>query len=328
MTRPISKVVCFVAAFLAMSAPAASFAQGDAQAFPSRPIRIVCPYPPGVFLDTLGRITAQQLSANLGKPVVVENRAGASGVIGASAVAKAPADGYTLLITVPSVFTIVPHILKEMPFRAEDLTPIMWLSSSPLLFVVHPSVQAKTVKEFVALAKSQPGKINFASGGSGTLPHLAVEVFQAQTGIRLTHVPYKGGAPALNDLLGGHVQVMFDNITSAMPHAKTGRLRPIGTTSGERFPLAPEIPAMREVLPDYEITNWLGMFAPAGTPKEVLQLLHRELSRVLRTPEIRTKFLENGATPVGSTPEAVTATIEREKAQWGPLIRKLGLKWE
>ena len=248
----------FLGFMLGLSALVTAWSSTAQSNYPERPIHLVIGFQAGSSTDTVARLLGQKFSDALGKPVVVENRAGASGVIGASAVAKAPADGYTLLITVPSVFTIVPHILKEMPFRAEDLTPIMWLSSSPLLFVVHPSVQAKTVKEFVALAKSQPGKINFAAGGSGTLPHVAVEVFQAQTGIRLTHVPYKGGAPALNDLLGGHVQVMFDNITSAMPHAKTGRLRPIGTTSGERFPLAPEIPAMREVLPDYEINNWLG----------------------------------------------------------------------
>lgn len=326
----LSNFLLLVAACATLGFPGVSFGQagGDSQPFPNRPVRIVIPYPPGVFLDTLGRITAHELSANLGQPVVVENRAGASGVIGASAVAKAPADGYTLLITVPSVFTIIPYIHKEMPFTAEELTPIMWLSSSPLLFVVHPSVPAKTVKEFIAWAESQPGKINFASGGSGTLPHLAVEVFQARTGIRLTHVPYKGGAPALSDLLGGHVQLMFDNITSALPHAKAGRLRALGTTSSERFSLAPEIPAVREAVPDYEIMNWLGMFAPARTPKEVLELLHRALLLVLRKPEIRAKFLENGATPVASTPEAVTETIQREKAQWGPLIRKLGLKWE
>lgn len=304
-------------------------ASAHAQSFPNRPIRVVCPYPPGGFLDALGRVTAQRLSENLGQQVLVDNRPGASGVIGGSMVAKAPADGYTLLISVPSLFTIVPHLFEKMPFRTEDLAPVTLLSSSPLLLVTHPSLPAKSAGELIRLARSKPGALAVASAGTGTLLHLAAELFQAETGTRMTHVPYKGSGPALVDLTGGHVQLMFDNIPSALPHAKAGRLRAIAITSRERFSLAPDIPTLRETtLPNYEVANWIGVLAPTATPREIVSLLNRELIRVLRTPEISAKFLENGATPVGSTPEHLASTIKSERAQWGVLARKLAIKSE
>ncbi len=299
----------------------------QAQDYPNRPVRIVCPYPSGGFLDALGRVTAQRLSENLGQQVLVDNRPGASGVIGGNAVAKAPPDGYTLLISVASLFTIVPHLIAQIPFRTEDLAPITLLASSPLVLVTHPSVPAKSVGELIALGRSKPGSLAAASAGNGTVLHLAAELFQAETGVRLTHVPYKGTGPALVDLTAGRVQLMFDNIESAWPHVKAGRLRAIAITSRERFSLAPDIPTLRETgLPDYEVNNWFGVFAPAATPRKIVDLLNRELIRAI--PEIRAKFPDNGATWGGSTAEEVTAAIRKESAQWGALIRKLGFKSE
>ncbi|MBI2227298.1 MAG: tripartite tricarboxylate transporter substrate binding protein [Betaproteobacteria bacterium] len=297
-----------------------------AQPYPTKPIRFVHPYAPGGVLDTIGRITAQKLSEQVSQPVVVENRTGASGIIGGDLVAKAAPDGYTLLVTVPSLFTIVPH-MQEMPFRIEQLGPVSVLSTSPMLLVTNLAVPAKTVSELIALAKSKPRSLSAANAGNGTLPHLVSELFQAQAGVEFVQVPFKGSGPALVDLTGGHVQLMFDNIPSALPHVKAGRLRALAITSRQRFAVAPDVPTMRESgMGDFEVSNWIGIFAPAATPKEIILKLHRELVRVVKSPEVGKRFLDAGASPVGNSPEEVAAMVRTESEQWGKLIRKLGLK--
>lgn len=319
MRNPIGILTSLALFLIAVFAP-----YSQAQDYPNRSIRIICPYPPGGFIDTLSRVTAQRLSENFGQPVVVDSRPGASGVIGGNAVVKAPPDGYTLLISVPSLFTIVPHLIEQMPFRTEDLAPITLLVSNALLLVTHPSVPAKSVGEIIALGRSQPGSLSVASAGSGTVLHLAAEQFQAEARVRMTHVPY-GAAQALVDLTAGRVQLMFHNFEAVWPYVKAGRLRAIAVTSRERISLAPDIPTLRETgLPDYEVTNWYGVFAHAATPRTIVDLLNRELTRAI--PEIRAKFPDTGATWGGSTAVEVTAAIRRESAQWGALIRKLGLK--
>ncbi|MBI2316613.1 MAG: tripartite tricarboxylate transporter substrate binding protein [Betaproteobacteria bacterium] len=272
----------------------------------------------------MSRVTAQRLSENLGQPVVVDSRPGASGVVGGNAVAKAPPDGYTLLMSVPSLFTIVPHLVEQMPFRTEDLAPVTLLVSNALLLVTHPSVPVKSVGDLIALARSKPGTLSVASAGSGTVLHLAAEQFQAEAGVRLTHVPY-GAAQALVDLSAGRVQLMFHNFEAVWPYVKGGRLRAIAVTSRDRVSLAHDIPTLRETgLPAYEVTNWYGVFAHAATPRKIADLLNRELTRAI--PEIRAKFPDTGGTWGGSTAEELAAAIRRESAQWGALIRKLGLK--
>jgi tripartite-type tricarboxylate transporter receptor subunit TctC len=298
----------------------------SAQTFPNKPIRMVVPFSAGGTTDILARAVGQKLSESLGQQVVVDNKPGAGGNIGAQEVARAAPDGYTLVMGTVGTHGINPSLYKKMPYdHIKDFAPVSLVASVPNLLVVHPSVPVNSVKELIAHAKANPGKLNFASSGNGTSIHLSGELFKTMTGLQMTHVPYKGSAPAVTDLLGGQVQLMFDNMPSALPHAKGGKLKPLAVTSAKRFPGTPEIPTIAEAgVPGYEATSWFGVLAPAGTPKEIVNKLSTEIAKALKTPEMKKRLEEQGAEAVGSTPEEFAAHIKSETAKWAKVVKESG----
>jgi tripartite-type tricarboxylate transporter receptor subunit TctC len=298
-----------------------------AQQYPTKPIRMVSPYPPGGPVDTFGRLISNKVSESLNQPIVFENRPGATGLIAGEHVAKSPADGYTLLVSVPSLFTMVPHMLENAQARIQDLVPVAQFAVSPLLLVVHPSVDAKNVNDLVELLKSPSVDLTYASAGPGSLPHLAMELLLASVGGRAVHVPYKGSGPAVADLAGGQVHAMLDNMSSSLPHARSGRLRALAVTSKERFSGAPDIPTLGEAgVEGYEVTNWFGIFAPAATPNKIVQLLNAEFGKAAFAPEVKERFQQLGATPVAPKPGEVSALMKKESEQWAKIIRQVGIK--
>jgi tripartite-type tricarboxylate transporter receptor subunit TctC len=306
---------------------AASLACGTslAAAWPDKPIRFVVPFAPGGSTDLMAREVAQGVSASIGQPIVVENRPGAASTVGTGLVARMPADGYSFLVT-SSHFSIVPHLYKNLPYdAAKDFAPVTLLCTLPVILVVHPEVPAKNVQELIALAKSKP--LNFASSGSGGVAHLSGELFKALAGVDIRHVPYKGGGPAMSDLLGGHVQLMFDAISTSMPHIRSGALRPLAWTGSTRSSLIPDLPTIAESgVPGYASSSWLGMFAPAGTPPEIVQRMSKEVRAVLDRPEVRQRQLALGVEIAATTPEQFTAQLKDEFPKWEKLIRESGAK--
>lgn len=297
------------------------------QQYPARPIKLVSPYPPGGPVDTFGRLVSARAAESLGQPIVFENRPGATGLIAGEHVAKSAPDGYTLLVSVPSLFTMVPHMIEGAQARIQDLVPVSQFAVSPLLLVVHPSLDAKNVKDLVALLKKPSSNLAYASAGNGSLPHLAMELLLASVGADAVHVAYKGSGPAVADLVGGQVKAMLDNMSSSLPHAKSGRLRALAVTSKARFSGAPDIPTLAEAgVEGYEVTNWFGIFAPAGTSKDVVTLLNSEFGKAAFAPEVKERLQQLGATPVAPKPEEVAALIKRESDQWSRIIRQMGIK--
>lgn len=298
-----------------------------AEPYPAKPIRMVSPYPPGGPVDTFGRLVSNKVSERLGQPIVFENRPGATGLIAGEYVAKSAADGYTLLVSVPSLFTIVPHTIEGAQARIRDLVPVSQFAVAPLVLVVNPSVDAGNVKALIALLKSPTGRMDYASAGNGSLPHLAMELLLASVGGQAVHVPYKGSGPAIADLVGGQVKAMLDNMSSSLPHAKSGRLRALAVTSKERFSGAPDIPTLAESgVEGYEVNNWFGIFAPAATPREIVVLLNLEFAKAAFAPDVKKRFQELGATPVAPKPEEVGALIRKESDQWSRIIKQAGIK--
>src|SRR3954463_9620385 len=301
-----------------------------AQAWPNRPVRFLVPFAAGAGInDIMARLVGQHLGAGLGQPVVIENRAGSGGIAGTEAAAKAAPDGYTFLMTNVSLVTSA-YMYPKLPYDPQkDLVPVTLVATSPLLLVVHPSVAAQSVQELVALAKANPGKLTFGSGGVGSTPHLSVELFKSAAGFDAVHVPYKGGAPALNDLVGGQISFMIENVPGTMPFVKAGKLRALAITSAERSPLEPALATMAESgVPGYEVVGWQGLFAVAGTPPEIVARLQAEVVKVLRLPEVRARLAALGAEPVGSTPEEFGAFVRAENARWGRVIREKGIRSE
>jgi tripartite-type tricarboxylate transporter receptor subunit TctC len=298
-----------------------------AQPYPSSPMRIVVPFPPGGGTDILSRLLAQKLNEAFGQPVVVENRAGAGGTVGSAVVAKAPADGHTMLI-VPAGYAAYSSLYKQLSFDpARDLAPVSRLAAGPLTLVVHPSLPARSVKELIALAKKQPGDINFGSPGAGTLPHLSAELFASLSGIKMVHIPYRGAGAAVTDVLAGRVPVYFMNILQSLPLIQAGKLRALGVTTPERTPIAPEIPSIAESgLKGFDMTNWYGLMVPAGTPREVIGKLNAEVTRILRLPELKEQLAKGGMTMVASTPEQFREFLERETAKFARIIESAGIK--
>lgn len=306
------------------------FARGleaHAQTYPRSPIRIVVPFPPGGGTDLLARLIGQKLNEIWGQPVVTDNRAGANGTIGAAIVAKSPPDGYTLLL-VPSGFAVNPSMYPRLPFNAEkDFAPIMQLAASPLLVLVHPSLPATSIGELIALAKARPGMINYASSGNGSPPHLATEHFKTMAGVSMVHIPYKGGGPAMVDLLAGHVSVYFNAILQALPYAKGGKLRPLAVTSPKRFPAIPQTPTIAEGgLPGYEMTNWYALLAPAATPKEIVSRINTEVAKILNETEAKERLAADGAIVVAGTPEEFAAFLQQEMAKFAKIVKASGMK--
>lgn len=318
----------FWRAFLASLAFCFGHVTVAADAYPSKPIRFVVPYPAGGPLDVVARLLAQKAGDAMKQPMPVDNKPGAGGNIGAEVVAHSAPDGYTILMGAVATHAINPTLYVSIPYDpVKDFVPITEVASTPNVLVVHPSVPATSVREFIAYAKAHPGELNFGSGGSGSAGHLAGELFKAMTGVEMTHVPYKGAAPAVQDLVAGRVQLMFDNLASASAQVKAGRTRAIAVASGRRSPLAPDLPTFDESgLPGFDIGTWFGVFAPAGTPKEIVARLHGEFTRALAAPDVREKMLSMGAEPVGSRPEEFAAFIPAEAAKYARIIKASGAR--
>ena len=301
-----------------------------AQAYPTRPIRMVVPFSAGAGVtDIMARLLSTHLSASLGQPVVIENRPGAGGVPGTDVVAKAPADGYTFLISNVS-HAIDASLYAKLPYDPlKDFVPVTLINTAPLLLVVNPALPVKTTRELVAYAKTHPGKLAYGSGGVGTTPHLSGELFLSLAGIDAVHVPYKGGAPALNDLMGGQVQFMLENMPGTMPYVKGGKLRALAITSAQRSPLAPDLPTVAEAgVPGYEVVGWNAIFARKGTPPEAVARIHAEVARILRLPEVRKQLAALGAEPIGNTPDELGAFLRTETTRWGKIIKDKGIRAE
>jgi len=296
-----------------------------AQNFPSRPVRMVIPLSPGGTTDVPGRIIAQKLSETLGQQFFVENRAGAGGTIGADFVAKSKPDGYTLLLTA-SPFVIAPHVYKEIPFNAlTDFAPVIRIATGPYVLVVHPSLGVKSVKELIALAKKQPGKIDFASSGNGGAQHLVTELFMYMAGIKLNHVPYKGSGPAQQDLMSGIVKVSFVGTPIAIPHMKSGRLIALGVSTAQRSPEMPDVPTIAEAgVPGFEARVWIGLLAPAGTPPEIVNKLNAEITKLMRTDEVKKLLVPTGMEPDTDTPAQFAAFLKEDYEKWGRVVRESG----
>jgi tripartite-type tricarboxylate transporter receptor subunit TctC len=320
MSRSNSFPIAAVA-LIALCVPLAAAAQG----YPVKPIRYVVPFPPAGATDILARWVGEKISAPLGQPVVVENRPGAAGGVGTEYVAKSPPDGYTILMATAAQ-SISETLYTKQPFSfARDLAAVALIARVPNVMEVHPSVPVRTVKEFVALAKSRPGQINFASSGSGTTLHMSGELFKMLTGVDIVHIPYKGSAQALTDLMAGNVSVMWDNLPASMPFIKAGRLRAIAITTERRYPGLPDLPTVAESgVPGYEASAWFGVVVPAATSRQIITRLNSEINRAVNLPDMKERFAQQGAIPAPGTPEDFAAWIRAEIAKWGKVVKASG----
>lgn len=298
-----------------------------AQTFPAKPIRFIVPFPGG-FSDVLARQVGAKMSAALGQPVIVENKPGGSGQIGIQEVVRAPPDGHTLFMGHIGTHAINPHLFAKLAYDPDqDLVPVTLLVTVPNLLVVHPAVPAQSVQELVAYARRNPGKLSYASPGNGTSGHLAAELFKSLAGVFIVHIPYRGAAPALQDLIGGQVQLMFDTLAQSYPQATAGKVRALAVTSRKRQPSAPEVPTMDESgFAGWETGPWFGAMVRAGTPEPVVRRLNAELVAALNAPDVRAALVAQGADPVGNSPEAFAAFIRAESARWGKLVREVGIR--
>lgn len=324
-SKQILKILCTVACV------AGAFAAGHSQAqevYPTKPIRLICPFPPGGTTDVVARLVAQKLTEAWKEQVIVDNRAGAGGIIGTELAAKAPADGYTVLLGSITTHAVNPALYKNLKFDPlKDFTPVSLVVSSPQLLAVHPSLAAKSVKDLIALAKAKPGKLNYASAGVGTSPHLTFELFKSMAGIDAVHVPYKGTGPAITELVGGQVQMMITGVVALMPHVKSGKLRGLAVTSAKRVAALPDLPTIAESgVPKFDVSSWFGVFLPAGAPKPVLTKMNGEIRRMVEIPEVRTKLTSLGANPETNTPEEFAAYVKSEMAKWGKVVRDTGTR--
>jgi len=297
------------------------------QDYPVRAVRIVVPFAAGATNDIVARLFARKFSEQTKQPFVVENRAGGSGIPGAEFVARSVPDGYTLLLGNTSLLGIHVSLYSKLPYDPRDFAPVSVLAISPSALVVHPSVPAKSASELIAHAKASPGKLNYASAGNGTPFHLSAELFKAQTGTNMVHVPYKGAAPALSDLLAGEVQLMFDNIPSVLPHIRSGKVRAIATTGATRLSLLPEVPTLAEAgFKNAQSVSWFAIVAPKGTPKDIIARLHAEIVKAESQADVRQRLYELGAEPVGNSPEEAAEHIRAEIAKWEKVIKESGAK--
>ena len=317
MVRLIALVLCslFVAA------------AGAQDAYPSRPLKFILPFPPGGGTDILGRVIAERLSASLGQPVVTENRGGAGGNVGAEAAAHSAPDGYTIVLVAPSL-AISPSLYSRLNYDpVKDFAPISLVATVPNVMITNPAVEAKNLQEFIALARSRPGAMNYGSGGAGTSNHLAGELFNIVTGAKLVHVPYKGVNLAMQGVLAGEIQLVFIGIPAALPHIKAGKLRALALVAPQRSPALPEVPTVAEAgLKDFEVTTWYGIMTPAGTPRPIVSRLNAELVKIMHTPDVKERLAGMATDPLTSTPEEFAAYLRQEIAKWGDVVRKANLK--
>lgn len=321
-----------VALYLAMLATVTSVAAApgvSAAGYPDKPIRLIVPYPPGGATDVIGRVMAQELTGALGQSVIVDNRNGAGGNIGADAVAKAAPDGYTILmgaITSHSIMSTLEKSTIKYNFE-KDLVPVSIVGSVPLVFVVNPGVPVKTLKELIAYAKSKPGELSFASSGAGAPQRMAAEMFKRSAGVEMIHIPYKGSGPAMTDLMGGHVLTMVETVPAALPHIKAGKLRALAVTTPQRISMLPDVPTTAEAgMPGFEVSSLFGILVPAGTPKEIIVRLNAEITKLLMIPEVKAQLLAQGAYTVTTTPEQAVTRVHQEVAMWAKIIKEADVK--
>lgn len=321
--KRLSAMICKLIGIVALAAASGST---FAQAWPSGPVTVVVPWPPGGPSDIAARPVVKALSETLGQPFVIDNRAGSGGNIGSAAVAKAAPNGQTLLITSSAPIVINPSLYKSMPFDpAKDLAPVTNLLRVPLVLVVHPSVPAKNLQELAAYIKAQQGKISYASSGNGTPQHLTGELFKSVAKLDMTHVPYKGSAPAISDLLGGHVPMMFDSMIAIMPHIRAGKVKPIAVTATKRTTLLPDVPTFSESgHPELVSYAWYGMFAPAGTPKDLLNRINAETQKAMKQPDFQKVLADTGSEYVGESPEKFGAFVKAEAVKWAKVVKDSG----
>jgi len=310
---------------LALALTAAS---AHAQAWPSKPIRYIVPFAPGGTTDILARTVGDKLAIALGQPVVIENKPGAGGGVGAEITAKSAPDGYTIMGGTISTHAINASLYKSLPYDpVRDFAPIVLIARVPNMLVVHPDIPAKNVSELIALLRANPGKYTFASAGNGTSQHLSGELFKSMAGAEMQHVPYKGSPPALQDVMGGQVSMTFDNITTAWPLAKGGKLRALAVTTAKRSAIAPDVPTLAEAgLPGFEVGSWQGVFAPAGTPPDIVKRLNAEIVKILNTPDVRDKLAALGAEVVGNSPEEFATMVKAEVGKWADVVKKSGAR--
>ncbi len=316
--------ILFAALCLAVSTSAL------AQAWPSRPLRIIVPFPPGGGTDIGTRIVGQKLQEALGQPVVIENRPGAAGIVGTEFTAKVAPDGYTLMMGNIGTHAINQSLYAKLPYDpVKDFAPVSQVALLPMFLLVNPAVPAKSMKELIDFARAKPGTLNYSSSGAGGMPHVAAALFASMAGIQMTHIPYKGGGPAVADLIGGQVQVSFATARESIGHVKSGKLRARGVSSAKRSAAMPELPTLAEAgLPGYESGSWISLFAPAGTPKDIVARLSDEAVKIVKMPDVRDKLLQQGADPVGGTSAELAATQQADIAKYARVLREAGVKQE
>jgi len=318
----------YLTAFLAFVFSAFTAATASAQAYPTRPVRLVAPFAPGGGSDFIARLVAQKLSGRLGQQVIVENRPGAGGNLGAELVIKSPADGYTILLT-PASYTVNASLYKLSFDPLKDITPVIQLSQGPFVVAVHPSLPVRTLKELVELARREPDKLSYASSGNGTIVHLATEYFLDRAKVKITHVPYKGTGPALNDTVAGTVQLVFGSVATTLQYVRSGRLRALAVTTPRRIAAAPDVPTVAESgYPGYEVTNWHGLVGPKGMPREIVDRLNKEANEALKSADVEKILASDGLTAAGGTPGQFEALLASEVARWGKVVRQAGVKIE
>jgi len=307
----------------------AAGAAGAQDAYPSKPIRLIIPYAAGGPTDIVGRVSAQKLSERLGQQLVVDNRGGANGIIGMELGAKAPADGYTLVLGGAGVLGSNPAFYAKLPYDAQkDFAPVILLAAAPLMLTVHPSLGVKTVADLIRVARSRPGQLTYGSGGMGGVSHLAGELLDFMTGVKTVHVAYKGAGPAMTDLLGGQILFTYQSTVSAMPHVKSGKLVGVAVTTPKRAKLLPDLPAISETIPGYEVSAWYGLVAPAKTPRPIITRLNQELNQIIQLPEVEQRFAAGGGEAAGGGPEVFEKLIAQEIVTWTKLAKATGLKLE
>jgi tripartite-type tricarboxylate transporter receptor subunit TctC len=298
-----------------------------AQTYPNRSVNIVIGFPPGGAIDTIARVMAPKMSADLGQPVVIENKAGAGGVIGMQSVARAEPDGYTVFMGTMGNFSITPALVKDLPYNvAKDFAPVTQVASSGFMLYVSAALPIKTVAELIAYAKANPGKTNFSSSGNGGLPHMAAEMFASTAGIKMTHIPYKGSAPSVNDLIAGQVQLTFEAVAIGLPHVKSGKLRAVATTGLQRLDVLPDVPTVAETIAGFNVTNWFGMAVPAKTSSERIARLNQSVVKALQDPDVKKTLASLGVNPVGDSPTEFGAYIQSEFVRWQKVINDANIK--
>lgn len=323
----IKRRAFWLTSLLALGGLVASTTSVWAQAFPSKPVRIVIGFPPGGGIDIVARTIAPKLSEALGQPVIIDNKPGVAGVLGTQLVAKSAPDGHTIFFGTTGNISINPAFMPNLPYNMDkDFAPLMLVASLPFLVYAHPSVPAKNLSELVAYAKAHPGKVNFYSSGNGGLPHLTGELLNSVTGIQTVHIAYKGSAPGMNDLIGGQVQLGYDTVAIGLQHIKTGRLRALATTGPKRLAILPDVPSTSEFAAGLEAVNWYGMVVPAGTPREAIVRLNREITKVLEMPDVKEKLVSQGIDPAANSPEEFGEFMKSEAIKWARVIRAANIK--